>query len=117
MALSPYDGEIYMTNHGARGGDWFGLLFKGWEIMVGTSFIGVALNIQDYLNGGPKWLPGYDKPIRYYVPSIATSAMLIYKGSEFEEWNGKALISALKDKSIRLVSFKKNKFIKRGNNF
>ncbi|MDA0671030.1 MAG: PQQ-dependent sugar dehydrogenase, partial [Proteobacteria bacterium] len=24
MALSPYDGEVYMTNHGARGGDWFG---------------------------------------------------------------------------------------------
>ena len=110
MALSPYDGEIYMTNHGARGGDWFGLLFKGgnygWDKLYwgGTKYSG--------LPGGPKWLPGYDKPIRYYVPSIATSAMLIYKGSEFEEWNGKALISALKDKSIRLVSFKKNKFIK-----
>ena len=24
MALSPFDNKIYMTNHGARGGDWFG---------------------------------------------------------------------------------------------
>ena len=110
MALSPYDGEIYMTNHGARGGDWFGLLFKGgnygWDKLYwgGTKYSG--------LPGGPKWLPGFDKPIKYYVPSIATSAMLIYKGKEFSEWNGKALISALKDQSIRLLTFKNNKFIK-----
>ena len=24
LALSPFDGKIYMSNHGARGGDWFG---------------------------------------------------------------------------------------------
>ncbi len=110
MALSPYDGEIYMTNHGARGGDWFGLLFKGgnygWDKLYwgGTKYSG--------LPGGPKWLPGFDKPIKYYVPSIATSALLIYKGKEFSEWNGKALISALKDQSIRLLTFKNNQFIK-----
>ena len=110
MALSPYDEEIYMTNHGARGGDWFGLLFKGgnygWDKLYwgGTKYSG--------LPGGPKWLPGFDKPIKYYVPSIAASAMLIYKGKEFSEWNGKALISALKDQSIRLLTFKGNRFIK-----
>ena len=110
MALSPYDGEIYMTNHGARGGDWFGLLFKGgnygWDKLYwgGTKYSG--------LPGGPKWLPGFDKPIKYYIPSIAASAMLIYKGKEFSEWNGKALISALKDQSIRLLTFKGNRFIK-----
>ena len=109
MALSPFDGEIYMTNHGPRGGDWFGTVNKGgnygWDKLYwgGTKYSG--------LKGGPKWLPGFDKPIKYYVPSIATSAMLIYKGNEFEEWNGKALISALKDKSIRIVTFKKNKFL------
>ena len=24
LALSPFDDKIYMTNHGAKGGDWFG---------------------------------------------------------------------------------------------
>ena len=38
--------------------------------------------------------------------------MLIYSGKEFPEWNGKALISALKDQSIRVLSFKKNQFLK-----
>jgi len=110
MALSPFDDKIYITNHGARGGDWFGVINKGgnygWNKLYwgGTKYSG--------LPGGPKWLPGFDKPIRYYIPSIATSAMLIYSGKEFPEWNGKALISALKDQSIRVLSFKKNQFLK-----
>ena len=110
MALSPFDGEIYMTNHGAKGGDWFGRVNKGgnygWDKLYwgGTKYSG--------LPGGPKWLPGFDKPIKYYIPSIATSAVLIYDGKEFSEWNGKALISALKDQSVRLLTFKDNQFIK-----
>ena len=110
MALSPFDDKIYITNHGARGGDWFGVINKGgnygWNKLYwgGTKYSG--------LPGGPKWLPGFDKPIRYYIPSIATSAMLIYSGKEFPEWNGKALISALKDQSIRVLSFNKDQFLK-----
>ena len=39
------------------------------------------------------------------VPWIATSAITIYKGKEFEEWNGHALITSLKDKSLRKLIF------------
>ena len=42
---------------------------------------------------------------RYWVPSIATSAITIYKGKEFSEWNGHALITSLKDKSLRKLIF------------
>ena len=44
------------------------------------------------------------KAIRYWVPSIATSAIKIYKGNEFKEWNGHALIT-LKDQSLRKLDF------------
>ena len=54
---------------------------------------------------GPKWEPGFTKAIQYWVPSIATSALSIYKGKEFEEWNGHALITSLKDKSLRKLIF------------
>tara|TARA_B100000780_G_scaffold276301_1_gene244615 strand:+ start:3864 stop:4925 length:1062 start_codon:yes stop_codon:yes gene_type:complete len=108
MALSPMDNEVYMTNHGARGGDWFGKVNfagnYGWDILYwgGTKYSG--------LKGGPKWLPGFDKPIKYYVPSIATSACLIYKGKEFPEWNGHALIASLRDQSLRKIIFQKGSF-------
>ena len=39
------------------------------------------------------------------MPSIATSALTIYKGKEFEDWNGHALITSLKDKSLRKLIF------------
>ena len=37
--------------------------------------------------------------------------MVIYKGSEFEEWNGHALITSLRDQSLRKIKFKDNEFL------
>ncbi|MDA9752993.1 PQQ-dependent sugar dehydrogenase [Candidatus Pelagibacter sp.] len=103
LTLSPFDEKIYMSNHGARGGDWFGEVKKGenygWKILGwgGTNYSGIPI--------GPKWKPGFTKAIQYWVPSIATSAITIYKGKEFNEWNGHALITSLKDKSMRKLIF------------
>ena len=104
MALSPFDDKIYLSNHGAKGGDWFGTANYGenygWKILGwgGTNYSGTKI--------GPKWKPGFTKAIKYWVPSIAVSAIAIYKGEEFKEWNGDALVTALKDQSLRKISFK-----------
>ena len=109
MSISPFNGKVYITNHGARGGDWFGKVNfgenYGWKILGwgGTNYSGTKI--------GPKWKPGFTKAIKYWVPSIAVSAMVIYKGDTFKEWNGDALITSLKDQSLRKVKFKKNNFI------
>ena len=104
LTISPFDGRVYLSNHGAKGGDWFGEAKKGknygWKILGwgGTNYTGTQI--------GPKWKPGFTKAIQYWVPSIATSAITIYKGKEFKEWNGHALITSLKDKSVRKLIFK-----------
>ena len=109
MALSPFDDKIYLTNHGAKGGDWFGTTNfgenYGWKILGwgGTNYSGTKI--------GPKWKPGFTKAIKYWVPSIAVSAMTIYKGDTFREWEGDALIASLKDQSLRKIKFKDNKFV------
>ena len=103
LTLSPFDGKIYLSNHGAKGGDWFGEAKKGenygWKILGwgGKNYSGTKI--------GPKWKPGFTKAIHYWVPSIATSAITIYKGDEFKEWNGHALITSLKDQSLRKLVF------------
>ena len=103
LTISPYDGKVYISNHGAKGGDWFGEVKKGenygWKILGwgGKNYSGLPI--------GPKWKPGFTKAIQYWVPSIATSAIKIYKGNEFEEWNGHALITSLKDQSLRKLIF------------
>ena len=73
----------------------------GWG---GTNYSGTKI--------GPKWKPGFTKAIKYWVPSIAVSSMVIYKGKLFKEWNGDALITSLKDQSLRKIKFKSNKFLK-----
>ena len=109
MDLSPFDNKIYITNHGAKGGDWFGEVKYGenygWKILGwgGTNYTGTRI--------GPKWMPGFTKAIAYWVPSIAASSMVIYKGAEFNEWNGDALITSLKDQSLRKIKFSNGKLI------
>ena len=104
LTLSPFDQKIYMSNHGAKGGDWFGQVKfgenYGWKILGwgGKNYSGTEI--------GPKWKPGFTKAIYYWVPSIATSAIAIYKGEEFKEWNGHALVTSLKDQSLRKLIFK-----------
>jgi len=103
LTLSDYDGKIYLSNHGARGGDWFGEAKKGenygWKILGwgGKNYSGTKI--------GPKWKPGFTRAIQYWVPSIATSAITIYKGKEFKEWNGHALVTSLKNKSLIKLAF------------
>jgi len=110
LTLSKFDGKIYMSNHGAKGGDWFGEARKGgnygWKILGwgGKNYSGIPI--------GPKWKPGFTKAIHYWVPSIATSAITVYKGDEFKEWNGHALITSLKDKSLRKLIFKNSSKVK-----
>ena len=110
IALSPFNNKIYITNHGAKGGDWFGIVKKGenygWKILGwgGTNYTGTKI--------GPKWKPGFTKAIKYWVPSIAVSSMIIYEGKEFQEWNGDALITSLKDQSLRKIKFKDNNLLK-----
>ena len=103
LTLSPFDGKIYISNHGARGGDFFGEVKKGQN--YGWKILGWGVKNYSGTKIGPKWKPGFTKPIHYWVPSIATSAITIYKGKEFEEWNGHALITSLKDKSLRKLIF------------
>ncbi len=104
LTYSSFDGKIYASNHGAKGGDWFGEVKKGenygWKILGwgGTNYSGSKI--------GPKWKPGFTEAIQYWVPSIATSAITIYEGKEFNEWNGQALITSLKDKSLRKLNYK-----------
>ena len=110
MTLSQFDNEIYITNHGAKGGDWFGKIKKsgnyGWKNLGwgGINYIGTKI--------GPAWKEGYEKALHYWVPSIGVSSLVIYKGKEFNQWNGKAIITALKDQSLRVIDFKNKTNIK-----
>ncbi len=107
LELSPYDNQIYTTNHGAMGGDFIGKVFYGgnygWKELGwgGKNYIGTEI--------GPKWKKGYNKAIYYWTPSIGISSFIIYKGKEFPEWNGSAIIGSLKYKTLYKINLLEKK--------
>jgi quinoprotein glucose dehydrogenase len=105
MTLSPFNNKVYISNHGARGGDFFGeVKFAenyGWKIWCwgGTNY--------SYSKCGEvqAWDKRFTNPLYTWVPSIAVSAVQIYKGLEFKEWDGHILMTSLRDQSLRKLKF------------
>ena len=96
------DGILYTVEHGPKGGDEINRPDPGrnygWPVTTyGTDYnnskIGVGTSA-----------PGMEQPVHYWDPSIAPSAMLVYRGAMFPEWNGDFLVSALKFELISRLS-------------
>jgi len=106
MTLSTTNNRIYISNHGAQGGDFFGeVKFAenyGWKIYCwgGINYTGLKCGDTQ------EWDKRFTKPLYTWVPSIAVSAVKIYQGKEFKEWNGQILLTSLKDQSLRKLEFK-----------
>ena len=108
MYVSPFDKKVYISNHGAKGGDFFGEVKfgenYGWKILGwgGKNYIGTQIG------NGNAWEPGFTKPIWTWTPSIAVSNIAIYKGDDFSEWNGDVLITSLKFRTLYRLEFENN---------
>ncbi len=105
MTLSPLNNKVYISNHGARGGDFFGEVKfgenYGWEIWCwgGTNYnLTKCGHVQ-------KWDKRFTKTLYTWVPSIAVSAVQIYQGKEFKEWNGDILMTSLRNQTLRKLKF------------
>ena len=105
MTMSPFNNKVYISNHGARGGDFFGEVKfgenYGWEIWC---WGGKNYNLTK-CGDVQKWDKRFTKTLYTWVPSIAVSAVQIYKGEEFKEWNGHILMTSLRDQSLRKLKF------------
>ena len=109
MARSPIDNELYITNHGPKGGDFFGKVIEkgnyGWDDVAwgGTDYDGTIIG------DGSAWLPGLVKPIYRWIPSIAVSDIFFYEGEEFKEWQGDVLLSSLKFQQLLKLDYENGK--------
>ena len=96
MTLSPFDDEIYISNHGAKGGDFVGKITKGgnygWKVIGwgGKNYSGTKIG------DGEPFKEEYDKPLLSWVPSIAPSNVQFYDSDMFEDWKGDLLVASLK---------------------
>jgi len=90
----PETGELWLHEHGPRGGDELNLVKKGanygWPIVsYGFQYDGGPVGM------GIPWQEGMEIPVWVYVPSIAPSDLVIYEGDAFPSWKGNFLIGAM----------------------
>ena len=103
------DNEVYISNHGAKGGDFIGLVDAkknyGWNEIGwgGTNYLGSKIGEGDSFNDQ------FYKPILSWVPSIAPSDIIFYKGKEFSDWNGDLIVTSLKFKMLIKLEFEDGK--------
>ena len=96
--------ELWLHEHGPRGGDEINPIFKGknygWPIVTyGKEYIGGKIG-----EGFTK--KGMEDPKKYYIPSIAPSGMAYYNGSRFPFWKDSFFIGALVLRHLNRVSVK-----------
>lgn len=106
MDIHPETGEIWEQEHGPRGGDEINLIKKGlnygWpKTTYGKEYWGPSI--------GPNKLAGTEPPVKYYVPSIAPSSLMIYSGKMFPEWKNRFFNAALKAQVINVVKIENGK--------
>ncbi len=99
-ALHPETGELWITEHGPKGGDELNHVKPGanygWPLVT----YGIAYN-GDKVGVGQE-RAGIEPPVYHWVPSIGTSGLTFYTGSRFPKWRGQLFAGGLYGMVVRL---------------
>lgn len=109
LAVDAATGDIWLHEHGPRGGDEVNRLEAGanygWPaITYGVDYSGARISpYTEY--------EGMEQPVIYWDPSIAPSGLTIYRGAAFPEWSGNLFVGALKDRDVRRLVIADGKLV------
>lgn len=109
IAQHPVTGEIWMTEHGPKGGDELNILKKGanygWPVITyGVDYDGSI--VSDLTEKA-----GMEQPITYWTPSIAVSAIDFCTSPLFPAWKNNLLVGALGFQELRRLVLVDNKVV------
>ena len=108
--------RLWNTEHGPNAGGELNLVIEGkdygWpDVTYGVPY-GPNLPQGDWEIG--RWSgshDGFEKPRLAWMPSVAPSQLLVYRGEEFPGWHGDLLIATMKDESIRRIRLDGNRVV------
>lgn len=98
-ARHPATGALWTVEHGPQGGDEVNTpqagLNYGWPVVTrGRNYVTGTRIGED----GPK--PGYEEPLKLWVPSIAPSGMVFLTSDRYPGWKGSLFVGALKAEAL-----------------
>ena len=109
IALHPETGEIWLHEHGPKGGDELNIISRGanygWPtVTFGIDYSGAFISSRTHA-------PGITDPIIYWTPSIAPSGMTFYSGEAFPGWYGSIFVGALAGQHLRRLELRWNRVV------
>ena len=107
MTKDPVTGEIYLVEHGPKGGDELNLIESG--VNYGWPVVTYGLSYSGFKIGEGTHKAGMTQPVHYWTPSISPSGMMIYDGDAFPNWRGSFFIGALSGRLLDRLEIRDGK--------
>ena len=106
MVKHPSTGEIWIHEHGPRGGDELNIVKKGknygWPVITyGINYSGTKITDETSK-------PNMEQPVYYWVPSIAPSGLEIISSNNYPDWKGNVLAGSLAFQYLERLVLKNN---------
>lgn len=111
MVVHPESREIWIHEHGPRGGDEINILKSGanygWPLVThGINYWGTK--ITDKTSA-----PGFESPLFQWTPSIAPSGMAFVTSANYPDWKGSLLVGSLKFAYLERLVFDGGQVVRR----
>jgi len=110
LALNPVTNEIWLAEHGPRGGDEINRIKPGANYGWPTITYGIEYS-GEKVGAGIQQQDGLEQPVYYWDPVVSPSGMTFYTGNRVPEWQNNLFIGALSGMHIVRLAIKDNKVI------
>ena len=107
--MNPATGELWIEEHGARGGDEINVVTAGRN--YGWPVIGYGRHYDGSQIGVGTKKEGLEQPIHYWAPAISPSGMVFYTSDRIRPWHGNLFIGALRGRALIRLVFDGNRLV------
>jgi glucose/arabinose dehydrogenase len=100
-AINPLTGELWVSEHGPRGGDELNLVEPG--LNFGWPVISYGINYDGSILTKLTEKEGLEQPVLFWTPSIAPCGMTFVTGDRYKQWQNNLLVGSLRFQYLERV--------------
>lgn len=109
--IHPVTGELWVSEHGPKGGDELNLIKPG--LNYGWPVISYGINYDGTILTPISENEGMEQPVFFWTPSIAPCGMTFVTGNRYKNWQNNLLVGALSFQYLERMVIKNHSVIHR----